>query len=118
MVSPSPTTVTVDRISNGGNAIAQERLNGKTIHAPASAEVGDTLEVKLVDRGRYFEARLADRLDEVHPRQPSVGPNTSDIGKDLLNPGRNRKHSYSVSKSITGETIGQELRGWVASRKH
>jgi hypothetical protein len=117
MASPSSMTVTVDRISNGGNAIAQEQVDGKTIHAPASAEVGDTLEVRLTKQSGYFEARLVDRTKETQPRQPSVSPDTSEIGQDLVNPGRNSSHSYSVSKSATSETVGQELRSWVNSRK-
>lgn len=117
MASPSSMTVTVDRISNGGNAIAQEQVNGKTIHAPATAEVGDTLEVRLTKQSDYFEARLVDRTEQVQPRQPSVSPDTSEVGQDLVNPGRNNSHSYSVSKSVTNETVGQELRSWVSSRK-
>jgi hypothetical protein len=117
MAGQSPMTVTVDRISNGGNAIAQEQVNGKTIHAPTSAEVGDTLEVRLTKQGGYFKARLVDRTKETQPRQPSVSPDTSEVGQDLVNPSRNDSHSYSVSKSVTDETDGQELRSWVNSRK-
>lgn len=117
MASPSAMTVTVDRISNGGNAIAQEQVNGKTIHAPASAEVGDTLEVRLTKQSGYFKARLVDRTEQTQPRQPSVSPDTSDIGQDLVNPDRNNSHSYSISKSVTKGTFGQELRSWVSSRK-
>jgi|GEM_PF-5137557 len=117
MVGPSTMTVTVDRISNSGNAIAQEQLNGKTIHAPASTKVGDTLEVKLIDKGGYFSAMLTDRANEIQPRQPGIAPDTSEIGQDLLNPERNKSHSFKVSPSITGETVGEELRSWVATRK-
>lgn len=48
----STETITVDRISNSGNAIAQEKFGGKDIHVPVG-ELGDTLEVKLVDQGGY-----------------------------------------------------------------
>lgn len=117
MVGPSTMTVTVDRISQSGNAIAQEQLNGQSIHVPASKKVGDTLEVKLIDKGGYFEAVLTDRADEVRPRQPGIAPDTSDVGKDLLNPERNRSHSFEVRKSISGDTVGRELRSWMGSRK-
>lgn len=71
MVTSPTQTVTVDRVSNSGNAIAQQQRAGKIIHVPAG-EVGDTLDVRLVDKGGYFEARLVDRVEEVQPRSPSV----------------------------------------------
>lgn len=117
MAGPSTTTVTVDRISNAGNAIAQEEVNGKTVHAPTASDIGDTVEVKLIDKGSYFEATLVDRAEEIQPRQPGATPDTSDVGQDLLNPERNASHSFSVSKSVTGESSSTELRSWLASRK-
>lgn len=93
MAGDSIQTVTVDRVSNSGNAIAQQRQAGKTIHVPVS-EVGATLEVKLVDKGSHFEARLVDRADEVATRQPSATPDTS----DLLDSGSS-SHSYNVRTS-------------------
>lgn len=117
MAGPSPMTVTVDRISNSGNAIAQEQQNGKSIHVPASNKIGDTMEVRLTDRGGYFEARLTDRATEVQPRQPSAAPDTSTIADGLLDPGQNESHSYEVRKSVTGETTGSELRSWASRRK-
>lgn len=117
MAGPSTTTVTVDRISNSGNAIAEQKVGGKSVLVTASQEVGDTLEVKLTEKGGYFEATLVDRANEVQPRQPGIAPDTSEIGQDLLNPDRNKSHSFSVSKSIADEADGQELRSWVSSRK-
>jgi len=100
-MATSPTqTVTVDRVSNSGNAIAQQQHAGKTIHVPAG-EIGDTLEVRLVDQGGYFEAKLVDKLEETQPRQPSASPDTSEIGSDLLEPS-NDSHSYNVRTSPSG----------------
>lgn len=59
----STQTITVDRISNSGNAIAQQTHAGKTIHVPAG-EVGETYDVKLADRGGYLVAQLTDRTTE------------------------------------------------------
>jgi tRNA/tmRNA/rRNA uracil-C5-methylase (TrmA/RlmC/RlmD family) len=117
MAGPSTTTVTVDRISNGGNAIARQEIDGKTVHAPASASVGDTLEVRLTEKDGYFEATLVDRADEIHPRQPGLAPDTSEIGQDLLAPEQNESHSFEVRDSLTDDAVGQELRSWAASRK-
>lgn len=114
MVADQTTTVTVDRVSNSGNAIAKDKVQGKDVHAPV-AEVGSTLEVKLTDKGSHFEATLVDRATENTPRQLTVGPNTSDLSK-----GRETtedKHSFSVGKSITGDVTGQKFRSWASSRK-
>ena len=123
-MATSPTqTVTVDRVSNSGNAIAQQQHAGKTIHVPAG-EVGDTLEVKLVDQGGYFEATLVDKLEQTQPRQPSASPDTSEIGSDLLDPS-NDSHSYSVRsspsggqlRSTSGTNTGNNLRSRISGRK-
>lgn len=115
MEGPSVQTVTVDRISNSGNAIAQQQHAGKTIHVPVK-EVGTTLEVRLVDRGGYFEAELIDSTSEVHPRQPSAIPDTSDIGKDLLEPERNRSHSFEIRSSTPGGNLRNSSGGAKRSR--
>lgn len=103
MVGTTTQTITVDRISNSGNAIAEQTHADKTIHVPAG-EVGETYEVRLEDKGGYLVAQLTDRTDEIQPRQPSIsrGPDTRGLGKDLLDPGRNRSHSYSVRESPAG----------------
>lgn len=116
MAGPSTATVTVDRISNSGNAIAQQRVDGKSVHVRASQQIGATLEVKLIDKGSHFEATLVDRASETQPRQPGLTPDTSEVGQDLLDPSSD-SHSFSVGKSITGETVDQELRSWISSRK-
>jgi hypothetical protein len=103
MVATPTQTVTVDRASNSGNAIAQQQRAGKTIHVPAR-EVGETLDVRLVDKGSYFEARLVDRTEEVQPRQPSVSPDTS----DLLDSGSS-SHSYEVRSSPSGGSLRSSL---------
>lgn len=123
MVTSHKETVTVDRISNSGNAIAQQQRAGKTIHVPAGA-VGETLEVRLTDRGGYFEAQLIDQTDEVQPRQPSASPDTSDIGSDLLE-SDDTSHSYTVRSSPAGGQLrnkpanetGTEARSQMAQRK-
>lgn len=103
MVGNSTQTVTVDRVSNSGNAIAQQRQAGKAIHVPAG-DVGETLEVRLVDRGSYFEARLVDQTTNAQPRQPSVSPNTSSIGSDIVD-SSNSSHSYSIRDSPAGGSL-------------
>lgn len=122
--SVDQTTVTVDRISNSGNTIAQQQYAGKTIHVPAG-EVGETYDVRLIDKGGYFVARLVDRTDEVHPRQPSIGSDTSEVSNDLLEPKRNRSHSFEIRSSPKGgrlrsspsNTSGREQRNWMSRRK-
>jgi hypothetical protein len=109
MVSSSTRKVTVDRISNSGNAIAQQQHAGKTIHVPAG-DVGETLEVKLIDQGAYFEARLVDKTDRTTPSQPSTSPDTSDVGQELLG-SSDSSHSYTVRSS----PAGGDLRGTVAN---
>jgi len=119
MVTLPTQTVTVDRVSNSGNAIAQQQRAGKTIHVPAG-EVGDTLNVRLVDKGSHFEARLVDRTKEVQPRQPSVSPDTS----DLLDSGES-SHSYTIRSSPSGGSlrsnprseIGKQRRSRLSERK-
>jgi hypothetical protein len=111
-------TVTVDRVSNSGNAIAQQQHAGKTIHVPAG-EVGDTHDVRLIDKGGYFVTKLVDRTEEVQPRQPGLTPDTSDVGKDLLNPERNQSHSFEIRSSAPGgsRSTRQERRSWMSQRK-
>jgi len=119
MALDSPQTVTVDRISNSGNAIAQQRHAGKSIHVPVK-EVGATLEVRLVDKGSHFEARLVDRAEETQPRQPSAMPDTS----DLVSSG-DSSHSYEVRSSPAGGKLrsspetqtGKRLRSRMPRRK-
>ncbi|RRJ27584.1 hypothetical protein EIK79_17600 [Halocatena pleomorpha] len=119
MVATPTQSVTIDRISNAGNAIAQQQHDGKTVHVPAG-EVGQTYDVRLVDQGGYFEARLVDKTEETQPRQPRIGPDTSDIGKDLLKSSRDQSHSFEVRPSIiddSGDTRGQKRRRWLSRRK-
>lgn len=106
MVGSTTQTITVDRISNSGNAIAEQTHADKTIHVPAG-EVGETYEVRLEDKGGYLVARLTDRAKELQPRQPSIshGPDTRSLGKDLLDPGRNSSHSYAVRDSPAGGNL-------------
>jgi hypothetical protein len=126
MVETTTQTITVDRVSNSGNAIAQQMHAGKTIHVPAGV-VGETYEVRLEDAGGYLIARLADRANEVQPRQPGIqsGPDTSSVGKDLINPGRERSHSFSVRKcpakgrlrGTPEQEKGRTLRSQMTQRK-
>jgi len=41
-----------------------------------AGDIGDTLEVQLVNKGGYFIARLVSRADEVEPRQPNIDSNS------------------------------------------
>lgn len=110
-------TVTVDRISNSGNAIAREQVNGTDIHVPATAEVGTTLEVRLVEDSGYFKAKLVDGAERVGSNGPSISPDTSEIGQRILNRDRNNSHSYSVSQSATNTTADEELRKLTRRKK-
>lgn len=118
MANAPTQTVTIDRVSNSGNAIAQQQHAGKTIHVPAG-EVGETYDVRLIDKGGYFVAKLVDRTEEVQPRQPGIAPDTSDVGKDLLKPEQNRSHSFKVRSSVPGSSSssGREQRSWMSQRK-
>lgn len=119
MVATPTQSVTIDRISNAGNAIAHQRHNGKTVHVPAG-EVGQTYGVRLVDQGAYFEARLVNRTEETQPRQPGIGPDTSEIGRDLLESTRDQSHSFEVRSSIvddSGNSSEQKRRSWLSRRK-
>lgn len=119
----STKTVTVDRISNSGNAIAQEQRGGKDIHVPAGT-LGDTLEVKLVDEGGYYTAKLVDRLDETQPRSPSVGSNNGSY-KSELGKAASRSHSHTIRtspkggklRSNLGEKDGSQARSQMSQRK-
>jgi len=119
MASSLTQTVTVDRISNSGNAIAQQQRSGKTIHVPAGA-VGDTFEVELTDKGGYFQARLVDSTGAVQPQQPSVKPDTS----DLLDSG-SKSHSHTIRsspaggklRSTPGGSAGRSMRSSMTRRK-
>lgn len=127
MVATPTQTVTVDRISNSGNAIAQQTRDGKTIHVRAG-EIGESYEVRLRDEGGYFVAELSNRTQEIQPRQPSIskGPDTSEIGQDLLNPDRNSSYSFDVKQCpAKGKLRGtpsqekkQSRRSWMTQRKH
>lgn len=108
--------MTVDRISNSGNAIAREEVAGKTVHAPASMEVGDTLEVKLIDKGGFFEATLVDRASETQPRQPGLTPDTSDIAENLLDPSTDL-HCFEQSQAVQEKSKVPEQMSRMSSRK-
>lgn len=116
MAGPSTTTVTVDRISNSGNAIAKEKVAGKTVHAPAKMEVGDTLEVELIDKGGFFEATLVDRASETQPRQPGLTPDTSDIAENLLDPTTDL-HCFETSKAVHEKSKAPKQMSRMSSRK-
>lgn len=109
MVGDSVQTVTVDSISNAGNALAQQKNAGKAIHVPAG-ELGETYEVRLEDKGGYLIAHLTDRADEVQPRQPSIdrGPDTSEIGRSIID--RSRKSAKSHSHEVRSCPAGGKLR--------
>lgn len=119
MESHSRQTVTVDRISNSGNAIAQQQHAGKTIHVPVK-EVGTTHEVRLVDQGSHFTAEIVDSASQIQPRQPSATPDTSDVGADLLEPERNQSHTYEIRSSVPGsrrDKAGEAKRRSLSRRK-
>lgn len=117
MAGQSVQTVTVDRISNSGNAIAEQTRDGKTIHVRASQKIGDTLEVALTDKGGYYEARLVDRTKETTPREPGIGSKSVNVGVDHLRSKTEQSHSFGVRSSVNGETVSEELSSWVNRRK-
>lgn len=114
-------TITVDRMSNSGNAIADQQQAGKSVHAPADeVEVGGTYEVRLVDRGSHFQAKLIDSAEQIHPSQPSVSPDTSDLAKGR----RSDTYSHEIRSSPAGEklratpdTDGKKRRQQLSRRK-
>lgn len=91
----SDTTVAVERVSNSGNPIAREKVNGKAIHVPAGA-VGETYEVRLIDKGGYFVAKLVDQTKETQPRSPSIGPSKTELDTDLLHNNEDDSHSFEI----------------------
>lgn len=100
----SPTqTITVDRVSNSGNAIASQQQAGKSVLVPAGeVSVGETYDVRLVDEGSHFEAQLVNRADQTQPSTPSLSPDTSNLGK-----GRgSSSHSFSIQSSPAGGKSG------------
>ncbi len=121
MAQPSAETVTVDRISNSGNAIASQQQAGKSILVSAGeVSVGETYDVQLVDEGSHFEAKLVNRAERTQPSQPSMSPDTSDLSK-----GRSSEsHSHTVRSSPAGgrlrskpEANGAQQRQQLAQRK-
>lgn len=99
MAQSQAQTVTVDRISNSGNAIARQQQAGKSILVSAGeVSVGETYDVRLVDQGSHFEAELVNRADQIQPSGPSIGPDTSDLSK-----GRgSESHSHEIRSSPAG----------------
>lgn len=106
-MAQSPTqTITVDRISNSGNAIAHQQQSGKSVLAPAEeVGVGETYDVRLVDQGSHFEAELVNRAEQIQPSQPSISPDTSDLSK-----GRGSKsHTHTIRSSPAGGQLRSKL---------
>lgn len=92
------TQVTVDRVSNNGNPIAQEQVDGRVIQIPAGA-VGETYEVRLIDQGGYFEAELVNRIEEAHPRTPSI---SSGEFVDVSKGRQKNSHEFGINNSPAG----------------
>lgn len=122
MAQSQTQTVTVDRISNSGNAIARQQQAGKSVLVPAG-EVGVEYAVRLVDQGSHFEAQLIDRTEQTQPSQPSLSPDTSDLAK-----GRDSSsHSHTIRSSPAGGKLreipgtqgesGKKLRQRMSRRK-
>lgn len=82
--------MTVDRISNSGNPIADQSHNGKDIHVPAG-DPGDILKLRLIDNGAYYRAEVVNTVSgsershtRVNPTTPAKdSPRLSDIADDL-----------------------------------
>lgn len=55
--------ISVDRVSNKGNPIAEESYEGKEIHVPDASE-GDTVVVELSDRGSYVVGKIIKGYNE------------------------------------------------------
>jgi len=114
-------TITVDRISNSGNAIAHQQQAGKSVLVPAGeVSVGESYDVRLVDEGSHFEAKLVNRADQTQPSQPSIDPDTSDLSK-----GRGSgSHSHTIRSSpasgklrATPDSGGEKQRQKLSRRK-
>jgi len=114
-------TITVDRISNSGNAIAHQQQAGKSVLVPAGdVSVGESYDVRLVDEGSHFEAKLVNRADQTQPSQPSIDPDTGNLSK-----GRGSgSHSHTIRSSPAGgklratpDSSGEEQRQKLSRRK-
>lgn len=123
MVSSPTKEVTIDRISNNGNPIAQETHNGKTIHVPSGLR-GETYEVRLIDRGSYVVADLVHKETGLRSRGatgPSGGSGNDvilELGKELIgDEPLTMEQRESTDKSLDpGEYPGKDHRTEIASR--
>jgi hypothetical protein len=119
------TTITVDRISNSGNAIAQQEYAGRTIHVPAGI-VGREYDVRLVDEGSFFRAQIVGRTGTIQPPQPGIKPDTSRIADGLLERTGREKHEFAIRRSPKGgklrstldDGVGRQMRSAVTRKKH
>lgn len=117
--------ITVDRISNSGNAIAAETHNGKAIHVPGR-HPGDRLLVRLEDAGGYYRATVVDRYETAVTSQTASpsGPSGSGASPDLLQLGEKLcgdeplsiEQRHSDSKLAPAEYPGKEKRENIATR--
>ena len=103
-MAPQTQTITVDRVNDNHNAIADQQHAGKTVVVPAGeVSVGREYDVRLVDEGSHFRAQVVDAYDQTQPSQPSLNPDTSDLAKG--------RDSDSHSHEIQSSPAGGRLRG-------
>ena len=119
-------TVTVDRISNSGNPIANQSYRGKEIHVPAG-DPGDVLEVRLTERKGYYSARVvntatagaSDGGSKPHANPPTPARSSPDLKQiadelcDQMLPIETREDSSDLGPN---QYPGSEHRSTIASR--
>lgn len=114
-------SITVDRVNENHNAIAEQQRAGKTVVVPAGeVSVGAEYDVRLVDEGSHFRAQVVDAYEQTQPSQPSVSPDTSDLAK-----GRDSgSYSHTIQSSPAGGRLhetpggsGKKQRRHMSQRK-
>lgn len=120
MTSKPTQTVTVDRISNNGNPVAASRYKGKVIHVPAGVP-GQTLDVRLVDKGGYWRAYVVDRSERnktgpQQPQQAGASKPLLELGAEYCDEPLTIEQRETSSDLNPGEYPGTEHRKEIAQR--
>jgi tRNA/tmRNA/rRNA uracil-C5-methylase (TrmA/RlmC/RlmD family) len=120
MVSGPTQTITVDRISNSGNPVAASEYNGKTIHVPAGVP-GETLDVRLVDKGGYWRATVVDRgkrnrTGTQQPAQAGASEPLLELGAELCDETLTIQQRETTSNLGPAEYPGKDHRSEIAQR--
>lgn len=120
MAPDTTQTVTVDRISNNGNPVTASEYKGKTIHVPPGVP-GETLDVRLVDKGGYWRATVVDRgkRNETGPQQPTQAGASKpllELGSELCDESLTIEQRETNSSLAPAEYPGKDHRTEIAQR--